>query len=192
MKKLPSFIQNSTDFINLIESKPYPTDCLLVSIDVSSLYTNIPHKEGIESILHFLTNKSLSYEHPEQPNPQIIAELVLKNNAFEFNEEFYIQKQGTAMGTKMAPAYANLFMGDTWNQTNWPKNYWMEKIHRRHFHCLDRNTNTTRRIHPKNQYNPPNNQIYIRSRSKRTNVPWPNTIQRRQIEINKHPRYNTH
>ena len=24
---------------------------------------------------------------------------------------FYIQKQGTAMGTKMAPAYTNIFMG---------------------------------------------------------------------------------
>ena len=27
------------------------------------------------------------------------------------NEEYYVQKHGTAMGTKMAPAYANLFMG---------------------------------------------------------------------------------
>ena len=42
---------------------------------------------------------------------QIIIELVLENNVFEFNETFYIQKQGTAMGTKMAPSYANLFMG---------------------------------------------------------------------------------
>ena len=28
-----------------------------------------------------------------------------------FNEEHYLQLQGTAMGTKMAPSYANLFMG---------------------------------------------------------------------------------
>ena len=37
--------------------------------------------------------------------------LVLKNNVFEFNEQFYLQTQGSAMGMKMAPAYANLFMG---------------------------------------------------------------------------------
>ena len=37
--------------------------------------------------------------------------LVLRNNVFEFNEQFYLQIQGTAMGTKTAPAYANLFMG---------------------------------------------------------------------------------
>ena len=50
-----------------------------------------------------------------QLEPQIIGELidiVLQNNVFEFNESFYLQKQGTAMGTKMAPSYANLFMGD--------------------------------------------------------------------------------
>ena len=50
-----------------------------------------------------------------QPEPQIIGELidiVLQNDVFEFNESFYLQKQGTAMGTKMAPSYANLFMGD--------------------------------------------------------------------------------
>ena len=55
-----------------------------------------------------------SYKHPEQPNPEVLGELmnlVLKNNVFEFNEQFYLQIQGTAMGTKMAPAYANLFMG---------------------------------------------------------------------------------
>ena len=34
--------------------------------------------------------------------------IVLRNNLFE---KYYLQIQGTAMGTKMAPAYANLFMG---------------------------------------------------------------------------------
>ena len=51
---------------------------------------------------------------PVQPEPEVIGELismVLENNIFEFNEKYYLQTQGTAMGTKMAPAYANLFMG---------------------------------------------------------------------------------
>ena len=45
-----------------------------------------------------------------QPEPQSIGEpidIVLQNNVFEFNESFYLQNQGTAMGTKMAPSYAN-------------------------------------------------------------------------------------
>ena len=44
--------------------------------------------------------------------PVGLASLVLENNCFEFNDRFYRQKLGTAIGTKFAPAYANLFM--TW------------------------------------------------------------------------------
>ena len=39
-----------------------------------------------------------------------LASLVLENIYFEFNDRFYRQKMGTAIGTKFAPAYANLFM----------------------------------------------------------------------------------
>ena len=49
-------------------------------------------------------------------------ELVLNGNIFTFNEELYIQKIGTAMGTKLAPTYACLFMGwfeEDFLQTKW-------------------------------------------------------------------------
>ena len=36
--------------------------------------------------------------------------MVLKNNVFEFNAEFWLQLIGTAMGTRVAPTFANLFM----------------------------------------------------------------------------------
>ena len=39
-----------------------------------------------------------------------LLELVLKGNIFEFNKELFIQLIGTAMGTRAAPSYANLFM----------------------------------------------------------------------------------
>ena len=40
------------------------------------IYTNIPYKEGIENALHFLTNDPDTYLHPEQPTPQVLAELM--------------------------------------------------------------------------------------------------------------------
>ncbi|XP_064461611.1 uncharacterized protein LOC135371549 [Ornithodoros turicata] len=40
-----------------------------------------------------------------------LVNLILKNNNFEFDSQHYLQISGTAMGTKMAPIYANIFMG---------------------------------------------------------------------------------
>ena len=39
-----------------------------------------------------------------------MATIILENNYFEFDGQIYWQKQGRAIGTKFAPAYANIFM----------------------------------------------------------------------------------
>lgn len=99
------------EFANLITQTQVPTNCKLVSIDVPSLYNNIPHK-GLEAATNFLLDHK--DQDPIRPPVQILRELmsiVLKNNIFQFNGEHYLQVQGMAMGTKMAPSYANLFMG---------------------------------------------------------------------------------
>ena len=41
-----------------------------------------------------------------------LAEIVLKNNIFQFNEKTLKQLRGTPFGTKFAPPYAILFMAD--------------------------------------------------------------------------------
>ena len=107
---IPSYIRDTTDFLNkLRELPPLPSDSLLVTLDVSSLYTNIPHDEGIkacEEALNTRTDQSL----PTEDLCHLIK-LILSKNAFTFNQAFYLQRSGTAMGTRMAPSYANLFMG---------------------------------------------------------------------------------
>ena len=88
VRKLSSYIKDTTEFVNQIETTKLPTHCKLTSIDVSSLYTNILH-EGVQSALHFLKSNPDGYRYPEQPDPEILGELintVLKNNVFEFNE----------------------------------------------------------------------------------------------------------
>ena len=37
--------------------------------------------------------------------------MILTMNNFSFNDNHYLQIHSTAMGTKMAPSYANLFLG---------------------------------------------------------------------------------
>ena len=51
VKKLKSYVKGTIDFIEKIEAIDHVSDdSYLVSFDVCSLYTNIPHKEGIEAV----------------------------------------------------------------------------------------------------------------------------------------------
>ena len=111
--QLPSFIQDTTHFLQkleVIKKSTLPPGTLLITLDVSSLYTNIPHEEGLRASEHFLNKR----KNTTIPTDFLIKlmEFVLTHNNFEFNGKHYVQKQGTAMGTKMAPSYACLFMGN--------------------------------------------------------------------------------
>ncbi|XP_063048425.1 uncharacterized protein LOC134441981 [Engraulis encrasicolus] len=49
VQKLPAFIRDTTDFINKIADLPnLADDVILVTFDIASLYTNIPHDGGLE------------------------------------------------------------------------------------------------------------------------------------------------
>ena len=112
VKKLPSYIQDTSEFMRLIKSTVIPATGVLVSIDVSSLYTNIPHTEGIQYDMDaFLNNLNPDPYEPTQETLGELINIILSNNVFESNGKFYLQLQGTALGMKMAPAYANIFMG---------------------------------------------------------------------------------
>ena len=108
--EIPSYIRDTTDFINKLRRLPIlPIGTLLVTLDVSSLYTNIPHEEGITACEEAL-NLRESLIPPTADVCQLIR-FILSMNAFNFNNKYYLQIHGTAMGTRMAPSYANLFMG---------------------------------------------------------------------------------
>ena len=83
---------------------------MLVTIDVSALYTNIPQEEGLQCVREALFSRS----DPKVPTEFLVRllEVVLKHNIFEFNSEFFIQLIGTAMGCRPAPSYANIFMAN--------------------------------------------------------------------------------
>ena len=54
MQMLPSYVKDTTDFINKIKDIKLKDNSYLVTLDVSSLYTNIPHEEGMEACCYFL------------------------------------------------------------------------------------------------------------------------------------------
>ena len=108
---VPSFIRDDLDFLNHL---PETTDenAFLVSFDVVSLYTSIPHELGLTAIEYWIDNFTNSITRPF--SKELIIEsitIVLKENTFHFDDQLYHQIQGTAMGTKMAPTYATLVLG---------------------------------------------------------------------------------
>ena len=48
--RIPSYVKDTTHFINITKNIQIEPQDILVTIDVSSLYTNIPHTEGIAAI----------------------------------------------------------------------------------------------------------------------------------------------
>ena len=78
----------------------------IITADIKSLYTLIPNDDGIKSVVsEMITETKL----PPKTLGTLIS-LVLKNNIFKFGEDNYIQINGTAMGTIMAPTYANVYL----------------------------------------------------------------------------------
>ena len=77
-------------------------------MDVSSLYTNIHHEEGAEACFKRLE------ERKNKSIPSIVIKnlilMVFKSNTFRFGNKYHRQITGTALGTLMAPNYADLFM----------------------------------------------------------------------------------
>jgi len=106
-----SFVKDTTDFINKIEQIPYlPNNAILATIDVTSLYTNIPNDEGIQACKIQLNRHRVSDEKPSNDHILRMLEYVLKKNNFDFDGKHYLQTGGTAMGTRLAPSFANIFM----------------------------------------------------------------------------------
>ena len=109
-QKTDSYIKDTTHFLqNLNKLGKINKDALLVTIDVTSLYTNIPHRDGIRA-----SKEALDRRTTQEPKTWVLLRLlhfILTKTAFKFDNKFYEQISGTTMGTKCAPSYAIIFMG---------------------------------------------------------------------------------
>ena len=108
-KNVTSYIKDTNYFLHkILELGEIPNDAFLCTIDVVGLYPSISHEEGLEALeaaLEHREDKSISVDSLIE-----LACVVLKNNFFEFDGEFYHQLRGTAIGTKCAPSHGTLFM----------------------------------------------------------------------------------
>lgn len=105
-----SYVANSTDFLRRLAHQRLPPSSLLITLDVASLYTNISHEDARQVVRRVFTDFP---DVPYLPPLAIVEELllfVLEHNVFVFNGQYFSQRHGVAMGTKLAPALATLYL----------------------------------------------------------------------------------
>jgi hypothetical protein len=106
--KHSSYIKDTYDFVNKIRGQKIPRNAILVTGDVSSLYTNMK----IDRILT-VTKNALAQHCCNTRRDKYILDLLkitLENNDFTFNDECFLQICGTAMGKTYAPGLADLYL----------------------------------------------------------------------------------
>ena len=105
---IPSYIKDTKDFLKKLPEK-CDKNAILVTFDIVSLYSNIDKELGTKAVIYWLS------KYPDKLHDRFNIEIVIRsihyildNNIFCFNDVYYRQKWGTAMGTKCAPTYACL------------------------------------------------------------------------------------
>ena len=110
VQSLPSYVKDTNHMLRIADSFRFPgTFNYVFTMDVKSLYTVIPNGDGLLALTHFLNKRQVL--QPPTHTLVRLAELVLTLNTFSFNGNFYRQTGGVAMGSRLGPNYACLFMG---------------------------------------------------------------------------------
>ena len=83
----------------------------MVSLDVESLFTNVPTEETIEIIINAV------YNHPTLPPPPLKTDTMRKlpqvctsETPFHFCGKTYVQIDGKSMGSPLGPTFADFYM----------------------------------------------------------------------------------
>jgi len=103
-------------------------------MDVKSLYTVIPNNSGLQALAYFLDKRDV--KEPSTSTLTRLAKLVLTLNSFSFNNEYYRQLGRAAMGSKMGPNYACLFVGHVEQQIREQYSGFIPQLHKRYINDI--------------------------------------------------------
>ena len=105
LEKIPSFLKDSDALLDALHQLDLEEDFFFFSADVVSMYPNIDIERAINTIDTHIAGHPL--------HKQIVRglKLIMTNNYFVFDDKIFLQLNGTAMGTSVAPCFASLFLG---------------------------------------------------------------------------------
>ncbi|CAF0937152.1 unnamed protein product, partial [Didymodactylos carnosus] len=86
---------------------------LMFSLDVESLFTNVPVNEAIDLAINIIMKKkgeNAKFTNLDVKDLKHLFELAITNVPFRFLDQLYIQRDGVSMGSPLAPILADIFM----------------------------------------------------------------------------------
>ena len=92
----------------------------MASLDVDSLFTNVPLDETIEICVNELFKSSQTVSGLNKQQVLEMLSLTTKENVILFDQKYYSQIDGVAMGSPLGPTLANIFL--CYHETTWIKN----------------------------------------------------------------------
>lgn len=104
--------KSSRVLVNTLRSlPPLSQGCLLATADAQSMYTNIDTKHALDEIKEFFqSDEFLSFELNLDTSAILQGlNILMRHSIFKFNQRYFVQLTGTAMGTPPAPPYATLY-----------------------------------------------------------------------------------
>lgn len=111
--KPKSFVKDSLSFARLMQQQKPATNDLMISLDVESLFTNVPVYEAIELAVKIIINKKKThknYTKLTEKDLRDLFQLAVTNTPFRFYNQLYMQTDGVSMGSPLAPILADIFM----------------------------------------------------------------------------------
>ena len=92
------------------EITKYDSSLFMASLDVESLFTNIPIKETINNCVNDLHNKNLCNGELNKSDLFKLMETATSESSFIFDFLLYKKIDGVAMGSPLGPTLANAFL----------------------------------------------------------------------------------
>ena len=107
----PAYLQDSNSLLHKLHNLGnIPNTARLITADAVSMYTNIDTTHGIATLRNWLELHTPELP-PDFPTDFVInaTQLIMTANVFQFDDTFWLQLCGTAMGTSLACMYATIY-----------------------------------------------------------------------------------
>ena len=104
-------LKSSDEFLLALQNLQLSPNQAIMSLDVESLFSNVPVDPTIDIILNRCYNQD-SVQPPtiQKEDLQELLKICTQQTPFKFKNQLYLQSDGVSMGSPLGPTFANYYM----------------------------------------------------------------------------------